>query len=148
MIKIDFFEAFRAESRTLHLGGFGAHLCHDYLLIAMQRALQFIKERGWRLDSNLSDVSGVKMLAYKPDNPNQRPAHNPTVNVTHRIQNYGDPCFFCGEARESWKADDNCPAFLEVMGLGQSAPGVEGGQANSAGMSETLSPGLRRLEGE
>lgn len=103
------------EASSLALNGFGSNLVHDYLVLATQKALAYIKEHGLRLDSDYSTVAGVSMVVFRaiePDVPTPRAYHQP---VPHMRLKHAGPCALCG--RNGWSHKDNCTAFLTAMGI-------------------------------
>ncbi|MBY0359654.1 MAG: hypothetical protein K2W82_16735 [Candidatus Obscuribacterales bacterium] len=122
----------RDEKSSTDSFGFGQCVYVDYMMLAVRKALAYIKANGWYLGTNLTTVADVTMLVYRPNVFGEAPirALKDIVPAPHYSDNIIDPCFYCGKPRKAWgKPNENCPAFLEAMGYPVERPLFEGPDA-------------------
>lgn len=63
--------SYEIERKSLSMEGFGSMLFLDYLALAKKKAADFIRDGGWKVSADLSDIRGVNMIIFR-DTPQAR----------------------------------------------------------------------------
>jgi hypothetical protein len=94
--------------------GFGNSLYHDYFILGIKKALDYIKNHKLCLEADNTTVAGVDMVVFRPGGTYNHPMRDRKPgNFSHRSQECcNGKCFFCGAPSDSWKRNEDCPAFV------------------------------------